>query len=281
MTKRTIKKQYKNYLFKIIKKQNSKKTEKRGRKNGHSVSYYLNKILKVLFDGCTWESLDSICDNSTIRKTFYKWRDENVFIMGYQKLLDKYLQNKGHITNLFIDSTVIENQNSDEDLGYNFKYKGKKSRKITTVVTEDRITVAYVISKSSPYDVNFVEPVVNNIPIKMEPSYHKPLYIIGDKGYLSKKIKANLKKDNIILVYPNKKNAKTKTTYRYKKKLKGRYVVEASYSHLKRSYKRLKLIYDRKTKNFTTFFEMALTCEIIKYFISKRKLTLVINKLGL
>ena len=54
-------------------------------------------------------NLTCTCDESTIRKKFYKWTDENVFYIAYNTLMNRYIDDKKSIKNLFIDSTVIEN----------------------------------------------------------------------------------------------------------------------------------------------------------------------------
>lgn len=268
---------YKFYLLQIINNLYLKKKEMGGRKQKHSNSYYLDLILRVLFHGNTWESLNCGCDISTVRKVFYKWSNDGIFTTAYNKLLEEYINHKENIIDLFIDATIIQNKNCNETVDYNPKYKGKLSSRITTAVTEDRITVAFNISESRSHDIKFLESTIDKIPSTINPSYHNPLYIITDKGYISESIKKNLKEKNIILVNPNRKNNKNKTNQRYKKKLKGRFVVEASYSHLKNSYKRINLIYDRKISNYTTFFIMAITCEIVRYSVNNRLFSSFLN----
>ena len=53
-------------------------------------------------------------------------------------------------------------------------------------------------------------------------------------------------------------------TDKEQKLLKKRFVVEQCFSHLKRTYKRLKLCVDRHIKNYETFLIMAFTCQIIR-----------------
>ena len=49
-----------------------------------------------------------------------------------------------------------------------------------------------------------------------------------------------------------------------KKILKDRYKVEQTFSHLKRSYKRIDTIEDKKLHNYEIFLMMAVTCQFIK-----------------
>jgi len=273
MKKKQLIKKYKEVVLKLIQQIREKKVDKRGRPSTHSDSYYLNKILKVLFYGHTWESITCVCDVSTLKRNFYKWRDLGVFSDAHHKLFEKYIQEKGRIETLFIDATIVGNKNSNEDVDVAPKIKGKKSSSVTALVTEDRITVAYTITESKSHDITHLDKIVNSIPKNINISYHNPLYVVGDKGYISNERKLRYKKDNIILVYPNRKNATKKTTYRNKQLLKKRFVVEVSFAHLKNGYQRLQLKYDRQTKNYETFLIMAFSCQIVKYLCSRRKFT--------
>jgi transposase len=192
-----------------------------------------------------------------------------IFTLAYKYFIEQYLVFKKRISGLFIDSTVIQNINCAEKLGTNMKFKGKKSVKVTSLVTDDTITVAFSVDKSNIHDSKITVPVIDKLPNLIKLTYHNPVYVVGDKGYISKGTKKILKKRNLILVYPNRKNAKEKTVQRYKKKLKKRFNVESSYSHLKRTYHRTRLVIDSKISNFTTFIEMAYTCEIIKFLSDK------------
>jgi hypothetical protein len=271
MKKKQLIKKYKEYILDEIRQNQNNRTDKRGRPLSHSYSYYLNKILKVLFYGHTWESLTCVCNISTIKRHFYKLRDYGIFQNAYYKLFEKYIQEKGRIEMLFIDATIIGNKNANEHIDIGKKIKGKKSSSLTALVTEDRITVAYTITESKSHDIVHLDTIVDNIPKNISISYHNPLYIVGDKGYISNERKLKYKKKNIILVYPNRKNAVKKTTYRNKQILKKRFVVEASFAHLKNGYQRLQVRYDRQTRNYETFLIMAFSCQIIKYLCSKRK----------
>ena len=61
----------------------------------------------------------------------------------------------------------------------------------------------------------------------------------------------------------NQKNAK-QINKKNKKILKKRFKVEALFAMLKKTYKRLQLVVDRKLINYNTFLIMATTCQFIK-----------------
>ena len=52
--------------------------------------------------------------------------------------------------------------------------------------------------------------IVDENKLYINTSYHKPIYIAADKGYICKKIKNKLKNKNIIYVTPYRKNQNKK-----------------------------------------------------------------------
>ena len=268
--KRTIIKKFRSYIHLVVTDYETNKLEKRGRTNKFNTWYYIKYIIKVLVHGYTWDNLDCICDTSTIRKKFYLWRDNGIIYKAYQMIVNYYINNKD-ITDLYIDSTVIGNDNCKECLGYSYKLKSKNAIKLNTIVTDNKITIAHVISNPSKHDKNFIEPCIYQVTEKIYPTYHKPIYISGDKGYTSGMIKNKLKQSNFILVYPNKKNTKAKKNYKYKEKLKKRFAVEVSYAYTKKRYKRIKNPTDSRILNYNAFYMLSIIFDVIKYLTEKRK----------
>jgi len=74
-----------------------------------------------------------------------------------------------------------------------------------------------------------------------------------------------VKKGKIInLVVESRKNQKKVMSDKDKKIYKLRYKVEQTFSHLKRSYKRINVVTDRKIINYDTFLTMAITCQMFR-----------------
>jgi len=74
-----------------------------------------------------------------------------------------------------------------------------------------------------------------------------------------------VKKGKIInLVVEPRKNQKKVMSDKDKKIYKLRYKVEQTFSHLKRSYKRINVVTDRKIINYETFLTMVITCQMIR-----------------
>ena len=120
--------------------------------------------------------------------------------------------------------------------------------------------------------MNFIEPCIDQLLEKINPKYHKPLYTVGDKGYTSKEIKLKLKQSDVILIYPNKKNAKNKKkNYKHKEKLKKRFKVEVSYAYTKKRYKRVKNPVDKKILNYNVFYMLSIIMDVLIYLSNERK----------
>ena len=197
-----------------------------------------------------------------------------MFNKAYEQIQTKYYKNRT-LKYLFIDSAIIQNINCSEQIDFHYKIKTKKTLKLSIICDNNYSINNHILSNPKKHDVEFILPLLNKnkIPLK------KTSFLIGDKGYISKKIKKKLKRKGINLITPlrkNQKNAK-KINKKNKKLLDKRFKVEAVFSILKKTYRRLQLIVDRKLTNYCTFLMMAITCQFIKKTHSEGILN-IINK---
>ena len=130
------------------------------------------------------------------------------------------------------------------------------------------------IDKGNVHDVKLVE---DTLPIP----FIQIKNVIGDKGYISKNLKENLKiNKNINLIYPyrnyNKSKAISKNgNKRFKKTnymtntpeekslLKKRHKIENFFSNLKK-FRRISFIYERNIRNFEGFVYLAFLLSFVK-----------------
>jgi len=215
--------------------------------------------MRILFYGEKWETFDcQLCDRSTIRKRFVVWSNNNIFYDAYIEMYRSYTFN---ITfkRLFIDSTIIQNKNcSDENVTFGgHKLKGKKQSKISIISDSNGCILSYINSNPKPFDNQFIKPLISKLNVNLK----KGATVIGDKGYINKQ--KRFKNNKIKLLAVKRKNQKPNNA-KDKKILKDRYKVEQTFSHLKRSYKRIDTIEDKKLQNYETFLMMAVTCQFIK-----------------
>ena len=257
MLRETIIKKYKRILVDII---NRIDIHKLGRRRRFCLDFYIDNIFRIFFFGETWETFKcELCDRSTIRKTFYKWRDLSIFDMAYNILFNKY-KKESHYKNLFIDSTIIENVNCSSLVNYYYKIKPKKQIKISILCDKNRIPLCHEITSPTVHDSRLIPILISKVPL----NHHKKYNIIGDKGYIIKRKVWKNRHHTFNIIFPYRKNQIRNNSMYEKKLLNKRYIVEHTFSQLKRTYKRLKLLYDRSPQNIETFLTMAITCQIIR-----------------
>lgn len=249
---------YKKVLIDVIEKLD---IHKLGRKKKFKIEFYLDYIFRIFFYGDLWETfVCELCDRSTIRKMFYKWKFMQIVDVAYSVMIHKYRKTR-KTKNLFVDSTIIENVNCSGLVDYYYKIKTKKQVKVSVLCDENKVSVSYVITKPSIADCKLVPKLTSNIQIRMYDKFN----VIGDKGYITKRTRRKCSNKEYKIITSFRKNQWKKNTKEEIKLLSKRFVIEQSFSQLKRTYRRLKLIYDRDISNYTTFLKMAFTCQVIRY----------------
>lgn len=260
---------YKTILLDLI-KLNSNNL---GRKPSFDFEHYLDVIIYVLASGISWTYLDKELHYSTYYKKFRYWSKLNIFQEAFDiinQLNNDNKNNKLFTENLFMDSTDILNKSAFQDIGKSHKYKYKNATKINVVINNLGMPLGIKIVSANIHDTSITLDTINNISYKVL----LPKNMIGDKGYISKSNKNTLKKKNINLVYPLRKNSKDIKSYAYKHLskplLKDRYINENFFSWFK-AIKRLTDRYDRITETFSSFVHLRLI-QILEIKINKFKL---------
>ncbi len=133
-------------------------------------------------------------DESTYRKFYYKLIKLDVLKHAFEDLIKNLIDSKLMMfNNLYIDSTSIINKNGSSDIvDFGYLPKKHKSLKIHTIVNYSEVPLAIEFSKGSVHDINYVEPLVNSLNKIKNLNNCK---LIGDKAYVSNKIKAKLQKN--------------------------------------------------------------------------------------
>jgi hypothetical protein len=267
MRYQTYIKKFKSILVQFIDQIDIKHTNK-GRPRKFKTDFYVKYILQVLTNGISWNKLDlediygnKYCTHSAIYKMYYKWLKMGIFKKVFLEFFNKYSCGR-KFNKLFIDSTVIQNANNSKHVGFSYKIPNKKSLKLSVICDNNKIILGSYVSKSNIHDSKLVLNTVNKISVNINNSK-----LIGDCGYISKqKIIKQLKTKNLTLITPIKKNMKKKVlSTAHKKLLKRRFVIEHLFSHIKRSFKRLSILYDRHEQIFYNWIMMINTIMIIKF----------------
>jgi hypothetical protein len=169
------------------------------------------------------------------------------------------------MNDLFIDSTNIANTNGKLLFGYNIKIKNKKSIKISIIVDFNKIPYYMEITKGSIHDAKIMESMI----IYNFKNNKKEINLIGDKGYIKNPeyIKSIKNNNNIVLITPYKNNSKNILLNTDSEKLKKRYKVENYFSLLKRKYKKITIINDKKLDHYCSFLSIANSLISLKLII--------------
>jgi len=153
------------------------------------------------------------------------------------------------IKHLFIDSAIIQNINcSDKKINFHYKIKTKKSLKLSIICDNNYTVNSYAITNPKIHDSKLTKQLTDNVKCKLK----RKAKLIGDKGYINKHAKLIKNRRKIKLITPFRKNQKNanRLNNKNKKLLKNRFKVESLFGILKRTCKRLQLIYDRLLINF-------------------------------
>lgn len=236
-------------LVNIIKKEYIRSNQKRPKKHKKTHNYYIKKILYILKTGISYRELK--CNGihyTTIHKYYLKLIEYGVFQRVFKQLISKY--RRSHNTNLFfIDSTTNLNMYGIDNISKSY-FDKKKYTKISIVVDIYGIPHNIFLAKPNNHDVSLVkETIMNDHKLKN-------CYLIGDKGYISPKLKNELKiNNNIVLIYPYRKNQKTINSLIEKQLLKKRHIVENFFSWLKKA-RRVHTRYDKLSLCYQNFIYM-------------------------
>ena len=260
--------EYKNLILKYAKEcDQSKKNEKNQKQPGRprefsnvTVLYYICMMLEHVVK---WRSLYFVTKDkkknfySTIHKRFVAWSAYGVFEKAYQEILKENIFDQIDDETpliLYIDGTLTWNKGGTDTIGKG-ENKKKNNTKITIICDENKVIYDVIINSGNIHDVHTIEPLITKIREKL-PENHIDLG--GDKGYKAKPARVDqLKKNNVDLHVPHKRNQKEKTPEKTKIILTKRYKVEHSIQQLK-IFHRVSLRKDSHIEQYTSFVFLAL-----------------------
>ena len=220
----------------------------------NSIFYF--EIVNNIRNGSKWKS---ILNKNASYIVFYRkhceWVNNKLYQLAYFITI-LYLKQNRYITykqinNCYIDSSMIRNKNGIDCIGRNYSDKFKNGTKQSVIVTENGIPISFILVPSNVHDINTVKDTIKNSIIDLNKSkLVNGLNIGGDKGYISNKLKEDLKKNNNInFITETKENSKNKNSLKYIKFLKKRYIVENFFAWNK-NIKKIQLRYERYIENF-------------------------------
>lgn len=236
----------------------------------YTLEEILDGIIYILETGIPYNKYMGKISGKTLNKHLLFLRDNNIFKLAYQQLLNKYYLSQCTCKLKFqlLDTSHINNEYCTDNLGRNPYYKNKKGFKISLLTDKDGITFSPLIKPSNISDSKIVEEHFNNLLINPNTFKYKnhnryKQYLLADKGYDSKEIRNLLENKGYIPIIPyNKRNTKDKKkikhlTVKEKKIYKKRIKIENLNSWIKKN-RRLSNIYDKSCQTYTSYLFLGL-----------------------
>jgi hypothetical protein len=248
----------------LINKKNKILTDKRnikkniGRPRKISIKNVIIYAFKVINGSKLTDLINNQKELSSYQKYIRELKTSNILSNLFKKKIIELNKNKElDLNGIHIDSTDILNINGTEDVAYGYKLKNKKASRIHLAISNNEIPLAVHITGANVSDTTQLETTMSNIPFKLKSSNKKPIYVMLDKGYLSKKnfdIIENNYKCKMLCPLKNNTNLKQKHNKelfnRFKRKnnqerYNDRLKIERFFALTKKS-RLIQLRYDRK-----------------------------------
>jgi putative transposase len=215
----------------------------------------------LLRTGCQWEALP-LCFGPS--KTIYQRFRELIWAGAFQKIwktvLILYDREIGlALHNQSIDSNHKKSPLGGDKTGISPVDRRKLGTKLNLVVEEAGIPIGATIASGNRHDTQLFIGLIDNLQQQIPQS--KNHYLRTDKGFVSKKNKAEAVKRNFTPVMPLKK-PKNKPRIESEKDLK-RWVVERTFSWINR-FRRIFTRYEKLSINFLALVQFAFQVIIIK-----------------
>jgi transposase len=236
----------------------------------------LEEVLYLLKTGIQWSCLrPKVCSRHAVYKRFRKWIKDDIFNKTWIKLLQSYSQkrleaDKHWFKELFIDTTMVKNVYGSDCVGKNPTDRGRKATKVSMICDKAGVPIALVSYPANVSDICTIVETVKNIPCRLKKDKRYSNFLVGDKGYVSKVVKSDLKKDKINLVTPIKKRSKNKLSKDEKSLMYQRHKIENLFCRLDK-FKRLFLRQERQISCFEAFNKLAMTLILILGLINSYK----------
>src|SRR5208337_2507494 len=215
---------------------------------------YICCIIEVLSNNVSWRKYNGKIDGRVLNNKHNYYSKLGVYERLYEISLENYQSkdiNKSNSNYQSIDSSFVSNKYGTEEIGRNTFYKNKNGRKITALVDEKGIPLKIDISRGNTHDAKIAPRVLENIdekgiPLKIDISRgnthdakiaprvlenidenksESRKYILGDKGYDSKKIREIIRSKKYKPLIPKRrykgKSIRSKEKYKryYKKRI--------------------------------------------------------------
>lgn len=226
---------------------------------------YICCIIEVLSNNVSWRKYNGKIDGRVLNNKHNYYSKLGVYERLCEISLENYQSkdiNKSNSNYQSIDSSFVSNKYGTEEIGRNTFYKNKNGRKITALVDEKGIPLKIDISRGNTHDAKIAPRVLENID---ENKSESRKYILGDKGYDSKKIREVIRSKKYKPLIPKRryKGKPIRSKEKYRKHYKKRIVVENFIAWIK-MYPKIDKVYEKTIKSYTGLLYLGISVLIYK-----------------
>ncbi len=217
-------------------------------------------IYYLLRTGCQWDALPKCFGPAkTVYHRFRELVKANAFQKIWKSVLTHYDRTKGLcLENQSMDSCHKKVPLGGDKTGISPVDRRKLGSKLNLVVEEYGLPLGATLASENRHDTQLFVSLVDNLQHQIPQSRNH--YLRTDKGFVSKKNKAEAIKRNFTPIMPLKKpKNKPRVT---QKKDPIRWVVERTFSWMNR-FRRVFIRYDKLSKNFLGLVQFA--CLVIVF----------------
>jgi putative transposase len=160
---------------------------------------------------------------------------------------------------------MIKNVSGVDYLGRNPTDRGRMATKMSMICATAMVPVSCTFYGANIADVTTTEASVDAINCRIKKDSRYTNVLIGDKGYVSKKVARALDLKRITMLTPKKKNSKDRNRMSDKNKsmLKRRHRVENTFCRFDK-FKRLHCRVDRHLCNYIALNQLAMMIVTLK-----------------
>jgi len=218
----------------------------------------LEGVLWILNTGAQWHMLPQCYPNyKTVHRRFQQWCEHEVLREVLTDLANE-LRERGAINEreAFIDATFASAKGGGDAIGPTKRGKGVK---IMAIVDRHGLPLSVSTHAANHHEVTLVQLSFDFYMIEA-----KPDHLIGDRAYDSDRLDADLSRQGVEMIAPNRSNRKMKTQDgRALRRYARRWIVERFFAWL-HWQRRLLVRWEYYARNFLGFVQLASISILLK-----------------
>ncbi len=214
-------------------------------------------IFWILDNGAKWKDLPrTFGSKSSVHRWFLHWVKAGVF-EDIMRAMGRLVEEEGsfRLYECFVDGTFSKAKGGGDGIGCT---KAGKGVKIMILVDAKGLPLAVSTGSASPHESGLIQELFGFML-----SSTLPQRVIGDKAYDSDGLDAQMARDGIEMIAPNRANRSKSQDGRPLRRYKRRWTVERTIAWLQ-NYRRLCIRWEKSLFAFQGFLHLACSLLLLK-----------------